>query len=57
MQASFKVKVKTYWNKSGEYELIDTSVEEREDESQDDDDDGLIDTTDAFKNKTSLKKN
>ncbi len=32
MQAEFKVSVKTYWNKSGEYELIDTSVEEESEE-------------------------
>jgi hypothetical protein len=28
MQAEFKVTVKTYWNKSGDYELLDTSAEE-----------------------------
>jgi hypothetical protein len=28
MQAEFKVVVKTYWNKTGKYELIDTTIEE-----------------------------
>lgn len=38
MQAEFKVNVKAYWNKSGEYEILDSSVDEEEmsqDESQD----------------------
>jgi hypothetical protein len=28
MQATFKVNVKLYWTKSGEIEVLDTSVEE-----------------------------
>lgn len=36
MQATFKVNVKLYWTKSGEMEVLDTSVEENIEEDQDD---------------------
>ncbi len=36
MQATFRIKVKLYWNKStGEFEVLDTSVDEQ-DEDEDD---------------------
>jgi hypothetical protein len=35
MQAEFKVNVKTYWNSSGEYELLDTSIDEGVDMNDD----------------------
>jgi len=35
MQATFKVNVKLYWNKSGEMEVLDTSVEENIEDEED----------------------
>ena len=28
MQAEFKINVKAYWNNSGEYEILDSSIDE-----------------------------
>ena len=39
MQATFRVKVKIYWNKQGEFEILDSSVDENETEADEDDQD------------------
>ena len=41
MQATFKINVKIHWNKSGDYEIIDSSLEESiEDENENGDSQG-----------------
>ena len=34
MQATFKVNIKVYWNKSGDYEVMDATIEENEPEDE-----------------------
>ena len=38
MQATFKVNVKVHWNKSGEFEIIDGTIEAEEEEEAADED-------------------
>lgn len=35
MQAVFKINVKVFWNKSGDYEIIDSTLESQENENGD----------------------
>jgi hypothetical protein len=41
MQATFKINVKIYWNKSGDFEILDSSIENGDDEELDEDENGV----------------
>jgi len=58
MQATFKIKVKVFWTKTGHYEIIDNTVEEEaeEDEEEKEADEEEEDDEDVNNNKKKMKK-